>query len=85
MKFGLKIIGQLPQISAPIFKNVSEKKMAKLTGERIASNDLNMIARTIKNQLLLVSCSSFNEKPNSEFLQIISTIHIVSTSKNNQD
>ena len=84
MKFGLKIIGQLPQISAPIFKNVSEKKIVQLYGKKLANNDLNMIARTIKNQLLLVSCSSFNEKPNSEFLQIISTIHIVSTSKNNQ-
>ena len=58
--------------------------MAQLNGKKIANNDLNMIARTIKNQLLLVSCSCFNEKPNSEFLRIISTIHIVSTSKNKQ-
>ena len=55
MKFGLKIIGQLPQISAPTFKNVSEKKMAQLNGKKIANNDLNMIARTIKNQLHTVS------------------------------
>ena len=69
MKFGLKIIGQLPQISAPIFKNVSEKKMAQLTGEKIASNDLNMIARTIKNQLSLMSCSCFHEKKEFRILK----------------
>jgi len=85
MKFGLKIIGQLPQISAPIFKNVSNKKIAQLNREKLAGNDLNMIARTIKNQLLLVSCSCFNEKTNSKFLQIISTIHNVSNSKTEQD
>ena len=81
MKFGLKIIGQLPQISAPIFKNVSEKKMAKLTGERIASNDLNMIARTIKNQLLLVSCSCFDEKPNSNSYRLFQPFIMFQTVK----
>ena len=40
MKFGLKIIGQLPQILALIFKNVSEKKNGTIERRKISKQRL---------------------------------------------
>ena len=72
MKFGLQNRRPAaPNFGANIQKCIREKNGRIKRKKKLANNDLNMIARTIKNQLLLVSCSCFNEKPNSEFLRII--------------